>query len=657
MVFSSLPYPDFLDPANPLVAPIRAIFDAMRDPFFVLHDDGSIRRANRTAQQRLGFTEDELAGRSVTEIHAPEQSEEVQRFVADAIEGTDRLCRAPLVTRSGERIPAETAATRISWGPIKLLVWTCRDVSPRAIAEEALRDSEERNRITIDALGDMVHVVDGEYRIVLCNGVFRDRLAGLGIEGDPVGRNVFDLQPFLPDRVREEYRQVLERGRPLVSEEAIELGDQVVWTETRKIPILDDRGGVHGVVTVIRDVTKRKDLEEELRQVQKMETLGALAGGVAHDFNNLLMAIKVFAGFARDPRPGGISRDDALREVLRAADSAQTLTSQLLAFSRRQLLRPRLLELPTVVGELEELLRRLVGQDIELTVTVAPGLWPVKADRSLLEQVLVNLVVNARDSFTRTGGRVSIELANVVVDEDAARASSDARPGEFVRIGVADDGQGMEESVRRRIFEPFFTTKEPGRGTGLGLSTAYGTTRQHGGFILVRSIRGEGSTFDVFLPRCLEAGTEPDQPADPLRDLRGSETVLVAEDEPVVKRLMIEVLDGLGYRVLGADGGPAALEVAHSYPGEIDLLVSDVMMPEVGGRELAERLTGDRPGLCVLYVTGYTDDEIVRRGFYEGEVPLLRKPFTAEQFAREVRAILDRRRDSRIDEKLTVPPR
>jgi PAS domain S-box-containing protein len=653
----SLPFPDFLDPANPLVAPIRAIFDAMRDLFFILHEDGSIRRVNRTAQQRLGYAEQDLAGHLITEIHAPEQSAEVLDFVAESIGGTDRYCRAPLVTADGELIPAETSATRISWGPIKMLVWTCRDVSQRARAEDALRESEERYRTMIDSLGDMVHVVDSERRIVLCNEAFRSRLAGLGIETDPVGQNVPDLMPFLPDRIAGEYDQVFESGEPLVTEETVDLGDSVAWTETRKIPLVDNGEGVSGVVTVIRDVTQRKQLEEELRQVQKMETLGALAGGVAHDFNNLLMAIKVFAGFARDPRPGGILPEHALQEVVRAADSAQTLTSQLLAFSRRQLLRPRVLDLNRVVGELEELLKRLIGPDAELVFFPTEDLWPVKADRSLLEQVLVNLTVNARDAFSRGGGRLTIALANVSLDERASRVHPDARPGEFVRIRVSDNGQGMEQSVRQRIFEPFFTTKEFGRGTGLGLSTAYGTTRQHGGFILVESAVGQGATFEVHLPRCEDPPHEPAGPVDEEPELRGGETVLVAEDEPVVKRLMLEVLDGLGYRVIGADGGRAALEAAREHAGEIDLLVSDVVMPEIGGRELAERLVRERPGMRVLFVTGYTDDEIVRRGFFEGEVPLLRKPFTAEEFAREVRTLLDRGTDSSPDDKQTIPPR
>jgi PAS domain S-box-containing protein len=652
MTESTGSYPDFLDPGNPAVAPIRAIFDSMSDLFFIVHDDGTIRRANARAQSVLGYDEDELCGRQIAEFHAPEQVGEVRRFFDDALDGADELCLVPLLSRSGERVAVETTATRIFWGQVKLLVWTCRDVSRRQRAEEALRKSEERYRATIDSLADMMHVVDERLRIILCNETYRSRLAEVGIGDEPIGANLLELQPFLPRSVGDEYRQVFDTGELLTTEEEVEVGGQRIWTETRKIPVRGEDERVHRVVTVIRDVTERRELADELRQVQKMETLGALAGGVAHDFNNLLMAIKVYAGFVQSPRPGGIEPEHALEEVIRAADSAQTLTGQLLAFSRRQLLRPSVLSLDRVVGELEELLGRLLGRDVELRTAHAADLWSVKADQSQIQQVLVNLAVNARDAIHETGGWLTIETSNAVLDGDSVRGHRDARPGEFVRIRVTDSGSGMEEAVRRRVFEPFFTTKEPGRGTGLGLSTAYGTIRQHGGFILVESEPGVGSAFDVYLPRSREESGDRAGAQEPRCEPRGSETVLVVEDEPVIKKLMIEILEGLGYDVIGADDGQAALDLPRDRLAEVDILVTDVVMPGIGGRELSERLSAVYPSLRVLFVTGYTDDEIVRRGFFEGSVPLLRKPFHADDLGREVRAVLDSE-----EGKVTIPPR
>ena len=388
------------------------------------------------------------------------------------------------------------------------------------------------------------------------------------------------------------------------------------------------------------NITERKALEMQLLQAQKMEAVGLLAGGVAHDFNNVLTAIAGYAELLREDLPGDDARRGDLEEILRATDRAATLTRQLLAFSRRQVLAPRVLDLNTVVASVDNMLRRLIGADVALRTALASDLGAVRADPGQLEQVIMNLVVNARDAMPR-GGKLTIETANAELDESYALEHPAVVAGPFVMLAVSDSGVGMDAATQARIFEPFFTTKEKGKGTGLGLATVYGIVKQSGGNIWLYSEPGRGTTFKIYLPR-VDQPLELPAPTPAARETpRGTETVLLVEDDEAVRTLARKMLASHGYTVLAAPSGADALELAASHAGPIHLLVTDVVLPGMSGRELAARFQSVRPGLKVLYTSGYTDEAVVHHGVLDPGIAFLQKPFTSGALARKVRETLD----------------
>jgi signal transduction histidine kinase len=395
---------------------------------------------------------------------------------------------------------------------------------------------------------------------------------------------------------------------------------------------------VAGIVVNARDITERRRLEDQLRQAQKMEAVGQLAGGVAHDFNNLLTAILGYCHLILDEIPEGTQLRADLIEIQAAGDRAASLTRQLLAFSRRQMLQPQVVNINTLVTQLEKLLRRLISEDVELVTALAADLRAVTADPASIEQILVNLAVNARDAMP-TGGRLTIETANVELDDTYAVTHLAMPPGTYVMLVVSDTGEGMDAATRARVFEPFFTTKEQGKGSGLGLATVYGMVKQTNGYIWVYSEPGHGSSFKVYLPPTAAGSPVPASPQEPAV-APGWETVLLVEDEGAVRALAREVLRRHGYVVLEARHGVDALRVAERHSDVIHLLVTDVVMPHMSGRELSERLTADRPALKTLFMSGYTDHALLPEDLTPG-AEFIQKPFTPDVFARRVRRVLD----------------
>jgi len=392
-------------------------------------------------------------------------------------------------------------------------------------------------------------------------------------------------------------------------------------------------------IAFVSDITHRKQLEEQLLHAQKMEAVGRLAGGVAHDFNNMLTVISGYNRMILDE----LSPMDPLRgnaeEVLKAADRAAALTNQLLAFSRRQIMRPCVINVNKVIANTQKMLLRLIGEDIQLVLQPSLDVANIRADPSHIEQAIVNLAVNSRDAMP-TGGRITIETANAHLDENYARTHLGVRPGNFVMIAVSDTGHGMDSETRRHIFEPFFTTKERGKGTGLGLATVYGMVKQSGGDIWVYSELGQGTTFKLYFPAVPDSETESGGDDGEQPKARGNETILVVEDEKAVRDLTVKMMQQVGYKVLAAASGAEAIEISRSFSGHIALLLTDVVMPNMSGRQLADVLLVARPGIRVLYLSGYTENTVVHHGVLDAGVDFLPKPFSREVLAKKVREIL-----------------
>ncbi len=394
------------------------------------------------------------------------------------------------------------------------------------------------------------------------------------------------------------------------------------------------------VIAAVRDVSERMRFEQRLRETQKMEAIGRLAGGVAHDFNNILTAIMSYADLVRVELAQQPEVRADVDEILTASRKAASLTQQLLAFSRRQIIEPRPMVVNDLVLGMDKMLRRILGEDIELVTLPAPDLWAVEVDPGQLEQVILNLAVNARDAMPR-GGKITLETTNVTLDAEYAGDHPEVAPGDYVRLAVSDTGCGMTEEVRARIFEPFFTTKDAGEGTGLGLATCYGIVRQARGHIWVYSEPGRGTTFKVYLPRSYAVPAPPPAERAEGRKPGGHELVLLVEDEPSVRTLAARALGRAGYRVVEAGNGVEALQKVGSLERPLDLLVTDVVMPQMGGKELAARLTERQPGLRILYVSGYTENAIVHHGVLDKGIVFLQKPFMPDALLERVRQILD----------------
>ena len=392
--------------------------------------------------------------------------------------------------------------------------------------------------------------------------------------------------------------------------------------------------------TFVRDVTEQRSLQRQLAQAQKMEAVGRLAGGIAHDFNNLLTVITSYSDLLLQDLTADDPKREDVEQVRKAAEGAAGLTRQLLAFSRQQVLEPKVVNLNDVVHGVEKMLQRLVGEDVDLVTVLAPNVCAIKADVGQLEQILMNLSANARDAMP-TGGKLTIETTNVELDAEYARTHHAAAAGQFAMLAVSDTGLGMDEATKGRIFEPFFTTKDVGKGTGLGLATVYGIVKQSGGFVWVYSEPGLGTTFKIYLPQVNEVAEPQTLRGSPPPLPRGAETILLVEDAPAVRVVTRQVLERQGYAVLEVPDAAAALRIAEKHQGPIRLLVTDVVMPGLSGRELADRLTKLRPEMRVLFVSGYTDDAVVRHGILEPGIAYLQKPFTPEGLARKVREVLD----------------
>jgi PAS domain S-box-containing protein len=619
----------------------RQLFESNPYPMWVF-DVETLRflAVNDAAVHRYGYSRDEFLAMTIADIRPPEDVPTMLKEfggLADAIQ-PGRAWRHRW--KDGTVRDVEISSHPLRYGDRTARLVLALDVTDQKRSEEALRQSHALLHAVVEGTSDAVFVKDLRGRYLLINSAgarFLGRPAG-----EIVGRDDGELLAPAAYQITERDRQVMATGTAQVFEETTESEGEKRWYLVTKAPLRDARGGAVGLIGIARDVTESKRLEEQFRQSQKMEAVGRLAGGVAHDFNNLLTVINGYTElvFGR-LHPNDPSREP-LAEVRRAGERAATLTRQLLAFSRRQVLQPQVVSLNVLLGELHKFLQRLIGEDIELAFAPDPDLGLTEIDPGQFEQAVINLAVNARDAMP-AGGRLTIETHNVEFGAGHAGRDPDVKPGRYVLVTVADTGCGMNEATLARAFEPFFTTKASGKGTGLGLAMVYGFVKQSGGHIEVSSEPGRGTTFRIYLLRT-EAPTPSSKSSPALVKIpRGTETVLLVEDEVAVRTLVRLALQSSGYTVLEARDGQDGVWIAQQHSGPIHLLVTDLVMPRMGGRQLADLLVRDRPGLRVLFISGYTDDAVLSHGVGEGGTAFLQKPFSPIGLAQKVREVLDQK--------------
>jgi PAS domain S-box-containing protein len=616
------------------------LFEESGDALF-LFDPGkeTMLDANPMAERLSGFSCQELLALEVTYLFRSPVQGNLQRL-RNAFKVTglfhsqeDFLLRHK---KEGVWIPVNLTVNRLHCRGGTLGLITARDISERRRLEERIIRLAAIVRSSEDAI--IGTTVDGT---ITDWNPGAERLYGQESQ-EVLGKSISTL--FAPERAEEVVRALekIGAGKRVPTFDTVHLRKDgaLIDVAVTLSPIHDRNDRIIGAAAIAQGSSGRKQLEEELRQAQKMEAIGQLAGGVAHDFNNLLTVINGYSDILLRNADLEASIRSMIEEIHKAGQRSAALTTQLLAFSRRQVLEPRLLNLNDRVRNVEKLLSRLIGEDIALTTRLEADLGLIKVDPGQMDQALINLAVNARDAMPQ-GGKLTLATATVNLDEAYVKSHPQARPGRHVVLSVSDTGIGMDENTKARIFEPFFTTKGPGKGTGLGLAVVHGIVAQSGGHIDVTSALGRGTTFNMYFPQIDNAARTDKSHHGVSPTLSGSETVLLVEDEDGVRNLSRHALELAGYRVLEAADGVEGLWVAENHRGPIDLLVTDVVMPEMGGRQLADRLALVRPGIKVLFLSGYTDDAVVRHGVRGSEINFLQKPFTAALLTRTVRGVLD----------------
>jgi two-component system cell cycle sensor histidine kinase/response regulator CckA len=628
--------------------------DRARDATLWIASDGRLVYVNDQACRSLGYSRAELLSMAIPDIDPNMPSESWAGAWATLKQRGVAVQESRYRRKDGGTFPVEITANYVEFGGKEYNFAFVRDLTDRERAEADRAVTQRRYRELYESSRDGYALVDMDGTIVEFNSAFRDML---GYSDDELRAKTYeDITPprwhEIERRVLDE--QVLPRGYSDVYEkEYIRKDGTILPIEIRTSLLTEADGRPTGMWAFVRDVTQSRLLEEQFRQAQKMEATGRLAGGIAHDFNNQLTVIKGYCDLLLGEMTPDAPLRSELEEIQRASQRAQRLTSQLLAFSRRQVLRPEVLNLNDVLAEMQDPLSRMIGRDVQLEIVPNAALGNARADRSQVEQTVMNLAVNAWDAMPR-GGWLRLETANVELDDAYARRHPDANPGPYVMLAVTDTGEGMDEETRRRIFEPFFTTKDVGKGTGLGLSMVYGFVKQSGGLIEVTSHPGQGSRFELYLPRAAEEASAPppqeqQAPAQPVSRPVGSETVLVVEDDDAVRQLILRTLRQLGYTVLEAADGREALSLGRDGDRGIDLLVTDVIMPGMEGPELARQLVASQSGLRVLYISGYTDNSVVHPAGHEPTARLLSKPFHPDALAETVRRVLDEDADPASD--------
>ncbi|HEY5074027.1 MAG TPA: PAS domain S-box protein, partial [Pyrinomonadaceae bacterium] len=616
----------------------RDLVENAQDIIYSHNLRGNYTSTNKAGEQITGYTREESLKLNFVDTVAPEYVKTARQMLARKLAGeTTTVYELELIAKDGHRIPVEVNTRLVLRDGVPVGVQgIARDVTDRKRTEADLL----RLAAAVEQTADSVVITDPKGNILYVNPAF-ERITGYAKE-EVLDQSSRILKSGKTDpAIYKELWEAITRGEVWVGQLTNRKKDGTLFEERVTIsPVHDKNDRIVNYIAVKQDISDFIKLEDQLRQSQKMEAIGQLAGGVAHDFNNLLTAINGYSGLALQKMDDNHPLRGYLEEIKKAGDRAASLTRQLLAFGRKQILQPLPISLNDVVTDMNKMLRRLIGEDIVLIAKLDPGLKKIKADPGQIEQVLVNLIVNARDAMPQ-GGKLTIETLGVDLDQEYAGRHVGVVPGRYVMLAVSDTGTGMSEDTRARIFDPFFTTKEKGKGTGLGLSTVYGIVKQSGGNIWVYSELGHGTTFKVYLPELAAAPQKTEAAAVESLMPGGSETILLVEDEDVVRGLARKTLEHAGYHVLEASRSEEAVRLFHQQAQPIDLLLTDVVMPETSGKEVADRLTELLPGLRVLFMSGYTDEAIVHHGVLDSDVEFIQKPFTPAALVRKVRAVLD----------------
>jgi PAS domain S-box-containing protein len=634
----------------------RLISENAADLIAVVDMEGRRIYNSLSYQKVLGYSEEELKSSTYIEQVHPGDRERVNEAAEEARRtGIGRPLEYRIRHKDGSwRVLESTASVvRNSQGVVDKLVIVNRDVTDRKLAAEALRRSEASFRSVVEDAPYGIYRAGLSGQLFLVNSTL-EQMLGYGSQGELLKANLATdiyCDPGEHQRLIETFPQ--HQGFKDIEFEWKRKDRTRITVRSSGRPVRDETGEFAYLEVFAEDVTQRRVLEKQLRMAQKMEAIGRLSGGIAHDFNNLLGVIMGYSQvMKRSLGPAHASYEHA-EEIEKASQRAVSLTRQLLAFSRQQVLEPAILSLNALVSDMEKMLPRLIGEDIKLNLILAPALGQVKADQGQIEQVVMNLAVNARDAMPG-GGKLTIQTANVELDVAYTLEHPGSKPDRYVMLAVTDTGIGMDPETQAHIFEPFFTTKDRDKGTGLGLATVYGVVKQSGGYIAVESKKGKGASFSIYLPRVEQAVAAPEASSPKTLTLRGSETILLVEDAEPLRKLAHMFLKDNGYQVLTAADGEEALQVARQHAAPIQLLLTDVVMPGINGRVLAERLAPWQRGMKVLYMSGYTDSFIAGHGVLEAGTHLLHKPFTEEALMRKVREVLDTKRDANKTDS-TVP--
>ncbi|MEK6775405.1 MAG: PAS domain S-box protein [bacterium] len=621
-------------------AKYRDLFENANDLIQSVDGKGKYIYVNRKWLEVLGYTVEEVKQLNFSKIIHKDQIRHCMEIFGRLQRGeTIERMETVFVTKHGEEIHVEGNLNgQVKNGEFAATRGIFRDITQRKKAEDFIKN-------ILESVDQGFVVIDPEYRIVTANKAYCIQMKQ-PVE-EMVGRHCYEVSHRID-------RPCYENGEACTAKSVFETGEshsavhthhdkdgRPVYVETASYPMKDKSGKIASVIETIKDITDKRKLEEQLLQSQKMESIGRFAGGVAHDFNNILSAILGYSDLALSDLPENHPLAEALGIIKDSAVKAAALTGQILAFSRKQVLDKKAVNLNVIVENMAKMFRRMIGEDIVLELKLKSPLRNITADPNSMEQVLMNLAVNARDAMP-SGGRLIIETADVMLDRDDPQYSEEIKPGAYVMLSVTDSGQGISPEIQEKIFEPFFTTKEQGKGTGLGLAMIYGIVKQHNGHISVYSKPGNGTTFKIYLPVSEEEVMEEDQDK-PYKIPRGTETIMIVDDDASVRRLVVDMLEPLGYRLFGASSGAEAMQILDTFAGEIDLLLTDVIMPGMNGKELAEAFRSMHPGAKVIFMSGYTAETIDRHGVFPPGVTLVQKPLTMKKLADKIREILDQR--------------